>query len=250
MSREILKRSLEENIKILLRIHKPNLIPLLLGFLILLSWYFIDVEHKGVILKYKTDILLSIVPTFKNATVIFIGIVVGSYSIFQALLDDESLKKLVELTGNDKSSKFTDINIYFYSYTLILFFSAFLSGAFEFLLNTKIFWLFLKEIEITILNQIFPWFMFVYLIFMIFVSYEFIVFVRNLYDMFKITSFIRATKDLSIPEKIFIINEFLFNKNEIDYLSDTLTRDSYKKMKNIIGKDFKLDEAVIFIKTK
>lgn len=249
MSREILNRTFKQKIKIFCKLYKPSIYLILFWIVIFFIWLLLNFEIKKIILIHKKDILLSFSSTFKNMALFFISVVIGSYSIVQALLDDESLLQLAK-SQNKKPSKFTEINIYFYSYTLILLFTVLVNGIFEKLLENKMLLTFLKTVDTDLLTSLFPEVLYIYIIYVSLISFEFLIFIRNLYDMFKATAYIRTTKKLTLQEKISIINEFLFNKNEINYLGNNLNKDSYQKMKQLIGKDFTLDEAIIFIKNQ
>lgn len=247
MSQELLCRKLKDKITIICRLYIKAL--LIFGlFSGALIWF--SFNHFGdVLLRFKYDTLVTLFSSIQGLILTFLSLVVGSYAIFQALLDDESLKTLVKMKeAKSGISKFTLGNVYFYSYTVVLVITMFFNGIGLILMKSKLFPVLIKEIELKTLNMIYPYFLAIYLTIIIFVFCEFLIFVRNLYDMFKLSSYIRSQENLTTSEKIYLINEYLFNKNKIEYVSGILTTESYNTMKKIMKKDFSLNEAVKFIK--
>lgn len=252
MKQELLERSLINKIRIIKNLYlKPSIIFLVvLGFLFSLKFIPVSEEIKRSIFIYKRYLLGLSSTSFRNISLFFIGIVIGSYSIVQSLLDEESLKVLTE-ADNKKISKYTYINIYFYSYVIILLLTIFFYGGIELLLNLdeKLNLIKKLEFDVEFLKSTFKWILFIQIAVIISIGYEFKIFIRNLYDIFKVTTYIKTTKMMSEREKIIFINNYLFNKHLINYFDLTLTQEAYTEMKKLIGKDFTLDEAVVYIKT-
>lgn len=251
MKSEILKRTYWQKIKIICKLYFVDFILIILSILLLLFvCSVVPEEIKSNILQHKKNLLEISSTNFKNIALFFISIVVGSYSIVQALLDEESLK-ILTISSKKETSKFTYINIYFYTYVIILLLIIVLNGGIELGLKFEKELNFIAKLKLKkeLLDYIFIIIFFSQISLIISISYEFSIFIRNLYDTFKVTTFIKMTKKMSSKEKILIINEYLFNRNKINYLSLELTDEAYKKMKLIIGKDFTLDEAIIYIKT-
>ena len=70
------------------------------------------------------------------------------------------------------------------------------------------------------------------------IGYEFMIFVRNLYDIFKVSTYIKMTKPMTVTEKIVFINSYLFDKKFLKTINAELTKESYNKMKLLSRKRF------------
>lgn len=251
MKEEILKRKFWEKFKIIKQLYFSAAIIFLITFvfLCLFKYFPISNEFKNSIFTHKKILLELFATNFRNVSLFFIGIVVGSYSIVQALLDEESLEILTTSKDN-KSSKFTYINIYFYSYVIILLLTIVINGTIEVVLKMDKELNFIKNLTLNkkYINFIFYMISSIQISLFFSISYEFKTFIRNLYDTFKITTYIKITRKMDTKEKVLFINKYLFDKHMINYLESYLSQDAYCKMKKIIGKDFTLDEAVRYIK--
>lgn len=251
MKEEILKRKFCEKLKIIKQLYFfPIMIFIIIFvFLYLFKDFPIFNELKNNIFTHKKVLLELFSANFRNVSLFFISIVVGSYSIVQALLDEESLEILTNSKEN-KSSKFTYINIYFYSYVIILLLTIVINGTIEMMLKMDKELNFIKNLALKKKNIDLIFYMIFSMQISLFfsISYEFKTFIRNLYDIFKITTYIKITKKMNTKEKILFINNYLFDKNIINYLEPNLSQEAYCKMKEIIGKDFTLDEAIKYIK--
>ncbi|MHD0313945.1 hypothetical protein [Fusobacterium varium] len=249
MKNEILKRTFSEKIKIIKELYFPACKVFIIVLCVLFLFSFIPEEIKINIFTHKRALLEMSSISFRNISLFFIGIVIGSYSIVQALLDEESLEVLTN-SVNNKSSKFTYTNIYFYSYVIILLLTVIMNGAIEMMLkfDAILNYIAILKIDKKILENIFIAIFFLQIAFIFSISYEFKIFIRNLYDTFKITTYIKMTRFMDTKEKIIFINNYLFNNHKINYLESNLTEEAYNQMKIIMGKDFTLDEAIIYIK--
>lgn len=249
MKKEILKRNFFNKIKILKELYLKAIVIFILSLFLVYFFKYIPNEIQVKLFKHKKELLELTSNNFRNISLFFISIVIGSYSIVQALLDDESLEVLTNNKENEPS-KFTYINIYFYSYVIILLTVVLFNGGIEVLLKVDKIIFFIKNLDFTqeVFNKVFKIIISFQIAMVISISYEFKIFIRNLYDTFKVTTYIKVTRAVSTKEKILLINNYLFDKHLIDYLSTELTSEAYEKMKNIMGKDFSLNEAIKYIK--
>ncbi|RGY66702.1 hypothetical protein DXA30_02815 [Fusobacterium ulcerans] len=249
MKTEILKRTIFEKANIIGKLYFSACWVFMITLYILIFFFFIPEDIKIKIFTHKRALLEISSTSFRNISLFFIGTVIGSYSIVQALLDEESLEVLTT-PKNGQSSKFTYINIYFYSYVIILLLAVVINGTIEIMLKveTILGYIAILKISKRILENIFIVILFFQIAFMFSISYEFKVFIRNLYDTFKVTTYIKMTKLMNTKEKVLFINTYLFNNHKINYLGSSLTKEAYEEMKIIIGKDFTLDEAITYIK--
>lgn len=249
MKKEILKRKFFNKMEILKELYLKVFVIFIFSLFLVCFFKYIPNEIQIKFFNHKKELLELTSNSFRNISLFFISIVIGSYSIVQALLDDESLEVLTNHKEN-KPSKFTYINIYFYSYVVILLIIVLFNGSIEILLKIDKIIFFIKSLDLNheVLNKIFKIIISFQIAMIISISYEFKIFIRNLYDTFKVTTYIKVTRAMSTKEKILIVNNYLFDKHLIDYLSSELSSEAYEKMKNIMGKDFSLNEAILYIK--
>ncbi|MBR8749971.1 hypothetical protein IX317_001651 [Fusobacterium sp. DD29] len=256
METDVLKRNFRQKIKIIFKLYIRAAVVFIFIYILLffLEQLLIKGEYKQIfflLFGHKKNILELLVTNFKSISLFFIGIVIASYSIIQALLDEEVLKELTK-SINNQTSKFTEINIYFYSYVVLLLIGIAFNGGIEILLKMEKELIFFDFFNFTnnFKNLIFKILIAFEIAFICSIGYEFMIFVRNLYDIFKVSTYIKMTKPMTVTEKIVFINSYLFDKKFLKTINAELTKESYNKMKLLIGKDFTLDEAVKFINEK